>query len=165
MSARPTSERQSPHTSPCARPVPRSSRHSDPRENNSPHGARPKRSSDSSLPNVRRLNRWSSNAKPSASARTGSPGRFPAWAQVAAATIVFAVGMLLGIAQGTNGAGSPRRRDGRVCAWRAARIVRRRMYRKHRWRRSNAVCVTRWRPFESRTRTPWRRRFSVVFRK
>ena len=32
----------------------------------------------------------------------------PAWAQVAAATIVFAVGMLLGIAQGTNGVGSPR---------------------------------------------------------
>ena len=31
----------------------------------------------------------------------------PAWAQVAAATIVFAVGMLLGIAQGTNGVGSP----------------------------------------------------------
>jgi anti-sigma factor RsiW len=32
----------------------------------------------------------------------------PAWAQVAAATIVFAVGTLLGIAQGTNGVGSPR---------------------------------------------------------
>jgi len=32
----------------------------------------------------------------------------PAWAQVAAATIVFAVGTLLGIAQGTNGLGSPR---------------------------------------------------------
>jgi len=32
----------------------------------------------------------------------------PAWAQVAAATIVFAVGVLLGIAQGTNGVGSPR---------------------------------------------------------
>ena len=32
----------------------------------------------------------------------------PAWAQVAAATIVFAVGMLLGIAQGTNGVDSPR---------------------------------------------------------
>lgn len=32
----------------------------------------------------------------------------PAWAQVAAATIVFAVGMVLGIAQGTNGVGSPR---------------------------------------------------------
>jgi hypothetical protein len=32
----------------------------------------------------------------------------PAWAQVAAAAIVFAVGMLLGIAQGTNGVGSPR---------------------------------------------------------
>ena len=32
----------------------------------------------------------------------------PAWAQVAAATIVFAVGMVLGVAQGTNGVGSPR---------------------------------------------------------
>jgi hypothetical protein len=32
----------------------------------------------------------------------------PAWAQVAAAMIVFAVGMVLGIAQGTNGVGSPR---------------------------------------------------------
>lgn len=32
----------------------------------------------------------------------------PAWAQVAAAAIVFAVGMSLGIAQGTNGVGSPR---------------------------------------------------------
>ena len=50
---------------------------------------------------------WSSNAKAKSKRARWFARPLPAWAQVAAATVVFAVGVLLGIAQGTNGVGSP----------------------------------------------------------
>ena len=110
-----------------------------------------RRGARTSLPNVRRrrLNRWSSNGEASPSARTGSPGRFPRGRRWQRPRLCSQSACCCGIAQGTNGVGSPRN-----VTVASAQPDRRRMYRKHRWQPSNVVSATRWRPFESRTRKP-----------